>query len=69
MKRIISLLILFSVLFSLTLPYASAFSESEVIIESLDTIEEITEKDGYRFDSRGFLTGDGNPSEENEMQI
>ena len=44
MKRVISLLILFSVLFSF------AFAD--------------TEKDGYRFDDRGFLTGDANPADE-----
>ena len=44
MKCLISLLVLFSLLFSLSLAD--------------------TEKDGYRFDDNGFLTGDDNPSDE-----
>ena len=52
---------------------AEETEDGEVIEENLDEVadtetaeadETVTEKDGWHFDSRGFLTGDNNPGDE-----
>ena len=46
--------------------YEESYDESteESIGEETDAGETVTEKDGWHFDSKGFLTGDHNPGDE-----
>ena len=54
---------------ALLLPFSCAAGEEPEDLEITEetgesAAEEVTEKDGWHFDSRGFLTGDDNPGDE-----